>query len=143
MPPPLIKPQTRNEDSKGSSRQSESDAYFISLEDPIVIADKLNASWAKLIGGRTIESLRFESGKRENQFLTEAGGSFCFPLMEKELMKSGMPNMLCYAKDLAMKTYITARCAAHQLEAEGSPSSQIATLEEKITKLEEEKAALE
>jgi hypothetical protein len=33
------------------------------------------------------------------------GGTFFLPLMEKELMKTGMPNMLCCIGDLAMKAF--------------------------------------
>jgi hypothetical protein len=61
--------------------------------------------------------------------------------MEKELMKTGVSNALRCAGDLARKTFIATRCGARQIEARGSPSSQMGTLE-KVAKLEEEKTAL-
>jgi hypothetical protein len=130
-----------SEVSEGGSSQSESDAYFVSQEDPAAVDAELNASGAKLISGRILGSLRFESSDREHRFLSEAGGSFCFLLMEKELMKTSVSNVLRCAGDLARKTFITTRCGARQIEAHGSPSSQMGTLE-KVAKLEEEKTAL-
>jgi hypothetical protein len=62
-----------------------------------------------------IGSLRFKSGDQEHGFLHEAGGSFCFPLMEKELVKTGMANMHCYDEDLSLKAYVANCCASHQL----------------------------
>jgi hypothetical protein len=44
----------RSEDSEGSGSQFESDAYFVSTENPIDVAAELNALGAKLIGGLTI-----------------------------------------------------------------------------------------
>ena len=49
---------------------------------------------------------------RERELLSEAGGSFCFPLMEKDLMASGLTNMLESAQDLSLKAFMAARCAA-------------------------------
>ena len=58
------------------------------------VAEALGASGAKLIGGQVVGSLRFESRNRECEFLAKAGGSFCFPLMEKRLMNIGAANAL-------------------------------------------------
>ncbi|RLN28310.1 uncharacterized protein C2845_PM05G15310 [Panicum miliaceum] len=126
-------------DSEGSE-DSDSGGVFVSTEDPTVVAAELNVSGAHLVGGRAIGSLRFESGKRERRLLSEAGGSFCFPLMEKELMKSGVASMLRCAKDLSLKAFVAARCANRQLETKGSSSkSRISELEEKVALLEREK----
>jgi hypothetical protein len=75
-----------------------------------------------LIGSNIVGSLHFESDW-ERDFLSQAGASFCFPLMEKELMKIGVANMLQCAQDLAMKSFVTLRCAARQLQVEASSSS--------------------
>ncbi|PUZ46571.1 hypothetical protein GQ55_7G089200 [Panicum hallii var. hallii] len=64
--------------------------------------------------------------------------------MEKDLMKTGDSHILRCAEDLSMKAFVAARCASRQLEAEGaSSSSNIDTLEAKITDLEREKVELE
>lgn len=77
-----------------ASRPAPSNGYFISPEEPDDTAAELGALGAKLVGGNIIGSLRLESQDREQEFLSQAGASFCFPLMEKELMKTGLPNML-------------------------------------------------
>jgi hypothetical protein len=77
-----------------SSSPSKSSNYFVSQGDPIATAAELGALEAKLIGSKIIDSLHFESHDREHNFLSQAGASFYFPLMEKELMKIGVPNML-------------------------------------------------
>ena len=46
------------------------------------IAEDLGMRHAKLIGGQVVEKIRFESWWHEQDYLVEAGGSFCFPLME-------------------------------------------------------------
>ena len=63
------------------------------------------------LGGNIVKSLRFESRDREHTLLVEARDSFCFPLMEKELMESGLENMLESAQDLSLKAFVAARCA--------------------------------
>jgi hypothetical protein len=112
--------------SRGSSstNSSKSNSYFVSEEDPVAAAaTELGASGAKLIGGNIIGSLRFESQDREHDFLSKPEASFYFPLMEKELMKTAAPNMLRCVQDLALKTFVATRCAAHQVQAEASSSS--------------------
>jgi hypothetical protein len=59
--------------------------------------------------------------------------------MERELMKTDVPNMLQCVEDLALKSFLATRCAAHQLKAEASSSSRVTELEEKIAALEREK----
>ena len=49
---------------------------------------------AKLIGGQVVGKIRFESGQHERDYLAEASGSFCFPLMERRLMLTGAKNAL-------------------------------------------------
>ena len=49
---------------------------------------------AKLIGSQVVGKIRFESGQHERDYLAEAGGSFCFPLMERRLMLTGARNTL-------------------------------------------------
>lgn len=100
--------------TEGSQSSSESESYFVSQEDPAIVAVELGASGAKLIGGQIVGSLHFESSDREPRFLSEACKAFCFPLME-ELMKTGVPNMLGYAQDLSLEAMVAARCAEHQL----------------------------
>jgi hypothetical protein len=75
-------------------RPALSNGYFISPEEPADAAAELGALGAKLVGGNIIGSLRLESRDQEQEFLSQAGASFCFRLMEKELMKTGLPNML-------------------------------------------------
>ncbi|RLM69975.1 hypothetical protein C2845_PM17G09020 [Panicum miliaceum] len=47
------------------------------------------------------------------------------------------------AQDLALKSFITTRCAAHWLEAEASSSARVAELEKKVAALEREKLELQ
>ena len=68
----------------------------------------------RLIGGQVIGKLHFESGERERDFLSEAGDSFRFPLMERRLMMTGPSHVLCCTEDLAMKSYVAARCTSWQ-----------------------------
>jgi hypothetical protein len=42
------------------------------------------------LGSNIVKSLRFERRDRERTLLAEAGESFCFPLMEKDLMDTGL-----------------------------------------------------
>ena len=98
---------------------------------------------AVLLGGNVVKSLRFESRDRERELLAAAGDSFCFPLMEKDLMGSGLNNILESAQDLSLKAFVAARCAARQLAAENSSKTAIADLEAKVASLEKEKAELE
>ena len=44
--------------------------------------------------------------------LAAVGDSFCFPLMEKDLMGSGLSNILESAQDLSQKAFVAARYAA-------------------------------
>jgi hypothetical protein len=128
---------------KASHSSSKSNGYFVSQEDPIAAAAELGASGTKLIIGNVVRSLRFESQDRERGFLSQAGASFCIPLMETESMKSGVLNMLQYAQDLALKSFVATRCTAWQLRAEASSSSCMIELEERIVVLEHEKLELQ
>ena len=56
--------------------------------------EALGMKHAKLIGGQVVGKIRFESGQHERDYLAEAGGSFCFLLMERRLMLTE-PGMLC------------------------------------------------
>jgi len=107
------------------------------------IAEALGMKNARIIGGQVVGKLRFESGQHERDYLTEAGDSFCFPLMERRLMLTGAGNALRCAEDLALKSYVAARCASRLLNAEREQPLRIASLEQKVSGLEEEKAALE
>jgi len=111
--------------------------------DPHEVAEALGASGAKLFGGQVVGSLRFESRDREHEFLVEAGGSFYFPLMEKRLMNTGAANALQCAEDLALKSFVAARCARRQLEVDVGASSLIAELEEMVSALQKEKKDVE
>jgi hypothetical protein len=91
---------------------------------------------SKLIGGNIISSLRFESQDREHSFLSEAKASFCFQLMEKKLMKTGVSNVLQCAQDLALKSFVATRYPARLLETEAPASSCVSELEERIAALE-------
>ena len=64
------------------------------------------------LGGNIVKSLHFESRDRERGLLAAAGDSFCFPLMEKDLMGSGLNNILESPQDLSLKAFMAARCAA-------------------------------
>jgi hypothetical protein len=52
--------------------------------------------------------------------------------MEKELMGIDVPNMLQCAQDLALKSFVAARCAAHHVQTDASSSTRMSKLEEKI-----------
>ena len=72
--------------------------------------------------------------------MAEAGGSFCFPLMEKRLMDTRAANALQCVEDLALKSFVAARCARTQLEVEIGASSWVAELEEMVSVLQKEKS---
>ena len=131
------------EGNSGDSDSSDSSAYLISQSVPSEIAEALGMRHAKLIGGQVVGKIRFESGQHERDYLAEAGGSFCFPLMERRLMLTGAKNALQCAKDLALKSYVVARCASRLLDADRDQPLRIASLEQKARGLEEEKASLE
>ena len=129
---------------KASSSSSDSSSYFVRDADPEAVASELGAKpTAVRLGGNIVKSLRFESQDREHELLAEVGGSFCFPLMEKELMETGLENMLERAQDLSLKAFVPTRCAAWQLAAEGGSKTAVADLEAKVAAFEEEKAALQ
>jgi len=46
------------------------------------------------LGGNIVNSLCFESQDCERTLLAAAGESFYFPLMEKDLMDTGLKNIL-------------------------------------------------
>ena len=100
-------------------------------------------SHAKLISGQVVGKIHFESGQHERDYLAEASGSFCFPLMERRLMLTGARNALQCAEDLALKSFVAARCASRLLDAERDQPLRIASLEQKARGLEEEKTSLE
>ena len=130
--------------SEGSSSSSDGSSFFVRDADPEATAMELGAKHtAVLLGGNIVKSLRFESRDRERELLAAAGDSFCFPLMEKDLMGSGVNNILESAQDLSLKAFVAARCAARQLAAENSSKTAIADLEAKVASLEKEKAELE
>ena len=58
-------------------------------------------------------------------------------------MLTGAKNTLQCAEDLALKSYVAARCASRLLDAERDQPLRIASLEQKARGLEEEKASLE
>ena len=58
-------------------------------------------------------------------------------------MLTGARNALQCAEDLALKSYVAARCASHLLDAEHDQPLCIASLEQKARSLEEEKTSLE
>ena len=76
---------------------------------------------------------------RERELLSEAGGSFCFPLMEKDFMASGLTNMLESVQDLSLKVFMAARCTARYLATKESSKAAVAGLEAKVAALEKEK----
>src|SRR6185312_7526978 len=107
--------------------------YFVRNANPKAVATELGAKPTTMrLGGNIIKSLHFESRDRDRKLLAEAGGSFCFPLMEKDLMVSGLTNMLESAQDLSLKVFVAARYAARQLAAEESSRAAVADLETKV-----------
>jgi len=132
--------EARGSYGEDESSSSDSSSYFVRDAHPEVVAVELGAKpTAMHLGGNIVKSLRLESRDREHALQTEAGDSFCFPLME-ELMESGLKNMLESAQDLSLKAFV----AAHrQLVAESSSKSVISDLEAKVAALEQEKAALQ
>jgi len=135
--------QVAAEGNMDDSNSSDSSAYLISQSVPSEIAEALGMSHAKLIGGQVVGKIRFESGRHEQDYLAEAGGSFCFPRMERRLILTGTRNAVQCAEDLALKSYVAARCASRLLDAERDQPICIASLEQKARGLEEEKASLE
>jgi len=127
-----------NEGGSGdSSSSSDSSSYFIRDADPENVAAELGAKpTAVRLGGNIVKSLRFERRDRERTLLAAAGESFCFPLMEKDLMDTGLKNILENAQDLSLKAFVSARCAARRLESESSSKSSVADLEAKVAALE-------
>ena len=131
---------TKGSGGEESSSTSDSSSFFVHNADPEAVATKLGAKpTAVRLGGKIVKSLRFESRDREWELLAEAGGSFCFPLMEKDLMASGLTNMLESAQNLSLKAFVAARCAARQLATEESSRAAVADLEVKVTALEKKR----
>ena len=127
-----------------SSSSSDSSSYFVRNADPEAVATELGAKpTAVRLGGNIVKSLCFESRDRERTLLATAGESFCFPLMEKDLMDTGMKNILESAQDLSLKAFVAARCASRQLAVESSSKSAMADLKAKVAVLEQEKTALQ
>jgi len=58
-------------------------------------------------------------------------------------MDTGAANALLCAEDLALKSFVAARCARRQLEAEAGTSSRVAQLEKMVSALQQEKRDLE
>ena len=86
---------TKGSGGEESSSTSDSSSLFVRNADPEAAAAELGAKpTAVRLGGNIVKSLRFESRDRERELLLEAGGSFCFPLIAKDLMASGLTNML-------------------------------------------------
>jgi hypothetical protein len=82
-------------DVEGDRNSLDSSSYFVRVADPEAFATELGAKpTAVHLGGNVVKSLRFESRDRERELLAEAAESFCFPLMEKELMEIGLENIL-------------------------------------------------
>jgi len=127
-----------------SSSSSDSSSFFVRDADPEVAAMELGAKpTAVRLGGNIVKSLRFESRDRERGILEAAGDYFCFHLMEKDLMGSGLNNILESTQDLSLKAFVAARCAARQLAAEDSSKAVVADLEAKVASLEKEKTKLQ
>ena len=55
--------------------------------------------------------------------------------MEMRLMNTRAANALQCVDDLALKSFVAARCARRQLEVEAGASSRIAELEERVSAL--------
>ena len=119
---------------------SDSSSFCVRNADPEAAVVELRAKPTTMrLGGNIVKSLRFESWDRERELLSEAGGSFCFPLMEKDLMASGLTNMLESAQDLSLKAFVVARCPAQQLATEESSKAVVADLEAKVAALEKKR----
>lgn len=87
--------------------------FFVATGDPAETTAHLGCPGnAKLIGGNAKGVLQFQSGGHEHEFLEEAGRSFCFPFMEEELCQTGTKSILKNVEDLALKTFIAARCTS-------------------------------
>ena len=87
--------RTKGSGGEGSSSSSDSSSFFVHDGDPEAAAVELGAKLTAVrLGGNIIKSLRFESRDRERELLAALGDSFCFPLMEKDLMGSGLSNIL-------------------------------------------------
>jgi len=127
-----------------SSSSSDSSSFFVRDADLEAAAMELGAKpTAVRLGGNIVKSLRFESRDRERELLAAAGDSFCFPLMEKDLMGTGLNNILESAQYLSLKAFVAARCAARQLAADDSSKPVVADLEAKVASLEKEKTELQ
>lgn len=73
---------------KGNEANS---GYRVTPDEPGEAAKRLGYPFTIwVIGG----ALKFHSGGHERQFLEEAEQSFCLPLMEEELSKSGTESIL-------------------------------------------------
>jgi len=121
--------QAAAEGGSDDSDSSDSSAYLISQSNPSEIAETLGMRNAKIIGGQVIGKIRFESGQHERDYLAEAGDSFCFPLMERRLMLTRAANALQCAEDLALKSYVVARCASRLFRVERDQPLRIVSLE--------------
>lgn len=95
----------------------------------------------KLIGGRTVKAIRFESWGHEHKYLREVGGSFC-GRCARRILES--------AEDLALMAFVATRCASHTLGEvmlAAASAGQVTRRDEELSKslelAESTKAALE
>jgi len=131
------------EDSGSNSSSSESSDYVMSTSSPADVAEALGATNARLVGGHMVGKLCFESGQHERTLLDEAGDSFCFPIMERRIMRTGAGHAIRCTEDLALKSYVAARCARRQMSVERGQPSRISELERRVAQLEREKNELD
>ena len=102
---------TKGSGGEGSSSSLDSSSFFVRDADLEAAAVELGAKLTAVrLGGNIIKSLRFESRDRECGLLAAAGDCFCFPLMEKDFMGSGLSNILESAQDLSLKAFMAALC---------------------------------
>jgi hypothetical protein len=102
------------EQSDGSLSEIESDTrsggVFVSNESHSVVARCLSMKPnARIFGDSMHKVLQFCSDDHECTLLQEACDSFSFPIMEDELSKESVEEILYQAHDLSMKSFLACR----------------------------------
>lgn len=106
--------ELRAENNNGEDEEKDdSSVYFIAEGDPSEAAIRLCFPLStRVVGDQHSDALNFYSGGHERRFLAEARESFCLPFMEEKFCKAETKNILNNDEDLALKTFVAARCVS-------------------------------
>ncbi|WVZ72628.1 hypothetical protein U9M48_021055 [Paspalum notatum var. saurae] len=113
LPPPSTKEidvlavkERASEDQGSSSESSEDDSssYFVSEDDPAIVAAELGFSGGvRVLGDQQKTGIYLRSHTQEKKLLAQAKSSFCFPVIEKDLVDADADKLYKDASKRAAK----------------------------------------